>query len=689
MFKYQKNQNNSLTVYDPVHGAYVVPEPFSEIIQTKEMQRLKFISQNGFSQLEFLGLEQNDRLSHSVGAYYIMTKILDRLEFVLKQYGIKINQDDKDVALCSMLLHDIGHGPFSHSLEIVTNYSHEKRTTDIILGDTEISELLNKLFGPQKVREIASFIAEINNQNDLKNDSFTKLLKNLVSHQLDADRLDYLKRDAYYARVLSTFDLDNIISNINVIVNSNQEYELVIGKKALSSIENVLIQRFQMYRDVYLSPISVLGDELFNELMKKYRTNDELHTIEVPHSLRVLASDPQVKNRKDFLKMIDQHFKESFKILAKNKRDRIVAYLSDFSNLEDYILIENEVQVSKLLKALEEIFPDYNLKDTISIIHSESKVKLYKKEEKLNIDMGNRIMDITECTNLIRPQEVLEINVTFFNPKLLQLELGLTDEEFKKYESEINRMLEEFNKKPEEFELKYIIDELHTAKDMEGQLLKLFLDHGFHVVSTKNVENCDEYFDTFDFELYQNSGSLRIRKSTKNGKEAFKGTYKEPISLGEVYSSRTEIEDPLKENSFEALKEKMLEKEANISFSKMRPQPVLNSTTKRKDITFEKNGVKVCLSIDQSVYTNHLLFETMDSDRMIEIEAKGDVKNRIILNEIHSFVNDVEGLSINKQSKYERGMGKTITSYYSFEQKKPLLSKQDQIRSLIKQNDEQ
>ena len=86
---------------------------------------------------------------------------------------------------------------------------------------------------------------------------------------------------------------------------------------------------------------------------------------------------------------------------------------------------------------------------------------------------------------------------------------------------------------------------------------------------------------------------------------------------------------------------------------------------------------------------NHLLFETMDSDRMIEIEAKGDVKNRIILNEIHSFVNDVEGLSINKQSKYERGMGKTITSYYSFEQKKPLLSKQDQIRSLIKQNDEQ
>jgi len=688
MFKYQQNQNGTITVFDPIHGKIIVQRPFSDIIKTSEMQRLQYISQNGFSQCEFPILAQNDRLSHSVGAYYIMSLILDRLEQALKKYGIEISKDDKDVALCSMLLHDIGHGPFSHSLEVVTKYSHEKRTTDILLGDTEVSKLLNKLYGPQKVNEIASFIAEINNQEDLKKDSFKKLLKNLVSHQLDADRLDYLLRDGYYVKIAPSFNLYSIISNLNVIVNSNQEYELIIDRNSLRDIENVLIQRFQMYRDVYLSPISILGDEVFHKLIERYHSVEPLHQLNVARALKVLAEDPIVKDKKEFLKMIDQDFKDSFAVLATNSIDPIIAYFSDFSNLPDYILIENKVQLNIIKKALQEIFKDYDISSTQSIINSKSKIKLYKKEEKLNIQFGNRILDITECTNLIRPQEVLEIDVTFFNPKILQLELGLTDQEFKKYESEVNRMLEELNKKPEEFELKYIVDSPISTPELQKQVLKLFLSQGFQIVSTKKVENCDEYYDTDNFDLYQNSGSLRIRKTTKNGKETFKGTYKMPTSLGEVYSSRAEIEDYLAEDSYEALKEKMTEKCAITDFSRMRKKPVLNSTTNRTDLTLEKNGVKVCLSLDKSVYTNHLLYETMDTDCMIEIEAKGDVKNRIILNEIHAFVNEVEGLTINKQSKYERGISKTIRKYSELQNQNLPQLKEDQIRLLQRLNEE-
>lgn len=240
-FNYVKGKNKSLIVNDPIYGEITVPYPFSEIILTEEMMRLSSISQNGFSQLEFEGLEQNDRLSHSVGAFYAMSLMLNRLEEILKNYGIEISQEDKETSLCSMLLHDIGHGPFSHTFEIVTKYSHEKRTTDILLEDTEVNKVITKIFGKQKVKKIASFIAEINDQDDLGQDSFTKLLNNLVSYQLDADRIDYLRRDAYYVERVSAIDLKSIVVNLNVVVNNNQEYELLVDYKGLSSIENVLL----------------------------------------------------------------------------------------------------------------------------------------------------------------------------------------------------------------------------------------------------------------------------------------------------------------------------------------------------------------------------------------------------------------------------------------------------------------
>ena len=179
-FTYKLGKDNSIIVKDPIYGEIIVPYPFSKIVLTSEMLRLSDISQNGFSHLHYKELENNDRLSHSVGAFYVMSLFLKRLEEILKDYNIELSKDDKDIALCSMLLHDIGHGPYSHTLELVTNYSHEKRTTEILLGNTEINKTITSLFGKDKVRTIASFIAEINDSQELGKDSFTKLLKNLV-----------------------------------------------------------------------------------------------------------------------------------------------------------------------------------------------------------------------------------------------------------------------------------------------------------------------------------------------------------------------------------------------------------------------------------------------------------------------------------------------------------------------------
>ena len=665
--KYEKiEEEQVLIVDDPIYGEIIVPYPFSKIIMTKEMQRLVNISQNGFSQLEFEKLALNNRLNHSIGAFHVMSLFLERLEYVLKKFDIEISDDDKEVALCSMLLHDIGHGPFSHSLETVTNYSHEKRTTDILLGDTEINKVITNFFGEKKVRKIASFIAEINDIEDLGHDSFTELLNNLVSYQLDADRIDYLIRDAHYVDVYSIIDLNRIISSMNVVVNNDRDYELLIDRKGLASIENVLLQRYQMYRDVYLSPVSVLGDFIFNEIIKRYREIPSLHSLDVSPSFKILAFDSKVSNLSDFLCMKDSDFKDSFKILIDSNIDNIMTYLCDFNNIEDYILMRNDVTIEKIKLKLKEIFSDIELDKIRSVISIEIKNKLYKKEQKLKIKNGNRIMDLTECTNLIKPQEVFEDTYVFFNPELLRIELGFSKDEFKKYSDEVNKMIDELNKKPEEFELKYIVDEVSEYSDLNlfNNLMNVFLNNGFKIISITKKENNDEYYDTKDLNIYKNGGSLRIRKVKQDGEQKIKATCKMLLEKGEVYSSRNEFEETLVDADFETFKNKIEELGILVNFDEILNFPILNSITERTDVVLDKNGVQVCLSFDDSKYLNHILNNGIVNDKMIEIEAIGEVNNRVILNEIHDFIMESFGkFNLNKQSIYERGINKTLMMY--------------------------
>ena len=669
------NEEKSLIVNDPIYGQIIVPYPFSKIVMTKEMQRLSNISQNGFSQLEFKRLAENNRLNHSIGAFYVMSLFLKRLEDVLKKFNIEISDDDKDVALCSMLLHDIGHGPFSHSLEAVTNYSHEKRTTDILLGDTEVNTVITKFFGKQKVRKIASFIADINDVEDLGHDSFTELLNNLVSYQLDADRIDYLIRDAHYVDIYSIIDLNRIISSMNVVVNNDQEYELLIDRKGLASIENVLLQRYQMYRDVYLSPVSVLGDWIFGKIIDRYRQNPILHSLPVSPSFKILSFDSRVSNLGDFLYMKDSDFKESFRVLVDSNLDDIMTYLCNFNNIEDYILMRNDVTIEKIKLKLKEIFGDIELDKLLSVISIQIKNKLYKKEQKLKIKNGNRIMDLTECTNLIRPQEVFEDTYVFFNPELLRIELGFSKEEFNKYEDEVKKMVEELNKKPEEFELKYIIDEDYNDLNLLNDLIDVFLKNDFKVISVTKKENNDEYYDTKCLNIYKNGGSLRIRKVKQNEVQKIKATCKMLLEKGEVYSSRNEFEETLINADFETFRNKIEELGILINFDEILNFPILNSITERTDVVLDKNGVLVCLSFDDSRYTNHILNDVSVVDKMIEIEAIGEVNDRVILNEIHDFIIDsFDKLSLSKQSKYERGINKTLMRY-NLEQNKNINDK--------------
>ena len=656
-----KNNGKTMEVQDPIYGKIEIQSPFTEIILTKEMQRLNDITQNGFSVYDYPGLKNNERLSHSVGAFYVMSQIIEHLEKELKRYDIFISKDDKDMALCSMLLHDIGHGPFSHSCEKVTKYSHEKRTTDILLGDTEVNHLLSSIYGDAKLKRIASYIAEIDEDENEKKDktksSFTKLLKSLISHQLDADRLDYLVRDSYHAGLPSAINYKNLIQSLGISVNNNQEYELLVDKKGLTSIETILIERFQKYRDVYLTRSSEIAEQIFSKILKRYTEVPETISAELPEEFKKLALNSENILLDDFLDMTDKQFTDSFNIIKSNSTDPVLRYLADMTRvLSDYQDLENTVNPETLKQRLKNIFPNQDFSNTFSILTIHSKTRLYNKNESLRINFGNMHKDLSEATpHLIRPEEYLEKSELVFNPELLRIELGMTDKEFEPYREEIKNMINELNKKPEEFELKYIMD-----GNQHRTILETLLAHGFKMVKTKDKENDDEYYDTKDLSFLTKGGSLRIRKLTQEGKQRYKATYKMPTTVGEVYSSREEIEIELDNNSMDELKEKMKERDLDVNLEEVLPNPLLNSITKRKDIILEKNGVQVCISFDNTRYTNHALKEQSAEDAMVEIEALGNVGDRVILNEINSILQEqFSGLQTNKQSKYERGIRKT------------------------------
>ena len=121
--------------------------------------------------------------------------------------------------------------------------------------------------------------------------------------------------------------------------------------------------------------------------------------------------------------------------------------------------------------------------------------------------------------------------------------------------------------------------------------------------------------------------------------------------------------------------QKMISSKVNVNFDDILRFPILNSYTNRKDIVLDKNGVQVCLSFDTTKYTNHLLNDVTTTDKMIEIEAIGELNNRIILNEIYEFItSSFNGLEANKQSKYERGINRTLQLYNNLEKNKSIVN---------------
>src|SRR5690606_25040067 len=235
-------------INDPVYGFITIDHPLIfKIIEHPWYQRLRRIYQMAFAHLVYPGAVHS-RLHHSLGAYHLMCTALHEL----KRKGVKITDDEVLGAKVAILLHDIGHGPFSHALEneLIKDVHHE-----------DISKMIMQNLN-------ASFNGELNTAIAIFNDEYPKrFLHQLVSGQLDVDRMDYLNRDSFFTGVA-----EGVISSDRIIkmlaVNNG---ELVVEEKGIYSVEKFLVSRRLMYWQVYLHKTVVSAEMMLKKILFRAR----------------------------------------------------------------------------------------------------------------------------------------------------------------------------------------------------------------------------------------------------------------------------------------------------------------------------------------------------------------------------------------------------------------------------------
>ncbi len=395
---------------DPVYGFITVSDRLIlQLIEHPYFQRLRRISQLGLSHLVYPGANHT-RFHHALGAMHLMQQALE----ILKAKGINITDDEYRSAQIAILLHDIGHGPFSHTLEnnILENINHESLSLEII-------KMLNEEFSGQLEIAIQIFSGTYHKH----------FLHQLVSGQLDIDRLDYLMRDSFYTGVAEgVIGSERIIKMMNVF-----DDQLVIEEKGIYSLEKFLIARRLMYWQVYLHKTVLSADILLTLILQRAKFLASIqHSLECPRAIYPFL------NKKLPLPNLVEHFArlDDFDVLSAVKE---WCHNSDFvlSNLCKRLIYRNLFKVKplntppeteKIKNIIHNISNLYSIseEDAAYFIQSESvKHKAYDeaKGEIMIYKKNDELCNIFEVSTHLQRENLTQTEVKhlLFHPKEIKI----------------------------------------------------------------------------------------------------------------------------------------------------------------------------------------------------------------------------------------------------------------------------
>ncbi|MFC5193496.1 HD domain-containing protein [Algoriphagus aquatilis] len=373
---------------DPVYGFITIPsELIFAIIDHPYFQRLRRIRQLGLTDFVYPGA-LHTRFHHALGAMHLMSITLDNLRIK----GTEISDEEYEAALIAILLHDIGHGPFSHALEysLLNGIPHEELSLMTI-------ELLNEQFGGKLDLALTIF----------KNQYDRKFLNQLVSSQLDIDRLDYLQRDCFFTGVSEgTIGADRIIKMM--AVNDGQ---LVIEEKGIYSIENFLSARRLMYWQVYLHKTTVSAEKMLINLIQRAKhlaqSGMEFHVTEefeffMKNQLSLEDFKRQPQLLENFLQLDDFDIWGAIKLWKKSE-DYVLRNISQMfltRNLYKINLVNDPFSLSELEQLKSQTLKKLNIpKEDIDYFFSSGTVSNYGYVAKDRINILTKSGDVVDVAS--------------------------------------------------------------------------------------------------------------------------------------------------------------------------------------------------------------------------------------------------------------------------------------------------
>ncbi len=387
--------NKKKIINDPVYGFIKVPFDFLyDIIQHPSFQRLRRVKQLGMTHIVYPGA-MHTRFQHALGAMHLMSSAVE----TLRSKGQEITEEESEAVHAAILLHDIGHGPFSHVLEstLISNISHE----DISLF---FMQRINKDMNGRLDMAISIF----------KNEYKKKFLHQLVSSQLDMDRLDYLRRDSFFSGVTEgMIGSDRIIKMLDVY-----DDHLVVEAKGIYSIEKFLVARRLMYWQVYLHKTALSAEQMLIKIMQRARTLVQSgHELFAPANfLYFLKHQPGIEEFEGdervleyFALMDDDDIMSSIKAWTVHP-DKILATLSaSFINRSLYRIeiTRDPIPADRIIEIKTKVLREYGLRSeeelSYFVFADTIAINAYNvKDDRIHIRFKeDEIKDISEASDML------------------------------------------------------------------------------------------------------------------------------------------------------------------------------------------------------------------------------------------------------------------------------------------------